>query len=111
MRSYPVKENPIGSAVSEIFRYKQTDRHRPTLYYRYDLINKKKKSVSLLSFWVNFDISNSFRETGHKDLGDRFKNIDYLKTRMTILKSETLKLGQTNNNSCIKLEKLKNIKI
>ena len=34
MRSYPVKENPIGSAVSEILRYKQTDRHRSTLYYR-----------------------------------------------------------------------------
>ena len=27
MRSYPVKENPIGSAVSEILRYKQTNRH------------------------------------------------------------------------------------
>ena len=26
MRSYPVKENPIGSAVSEILRYKQTDK-------------------------------------------------------------------------------------
>ena len=26
MRSYPVKKNPIGSAVSEILRYKQTDR-------------------------------------------------------------------------------------
>ena len=25
MRSFPVKENPIGSAVSEILRYKQTD--------------------------------------------------------------------------------------
>ena len=24
-RSYPVMENPIGSAVSEILRYKQTD--------------------------------------------------------------------------------------
>ena len=42
MRSYPVKENPIGSAVSQILRYKQTDRkterqtdrHRSTLYYR-----------------------------------------------------------------------------
>ena len=38
MRSYLVKENPIGSAVSEILRYKQpdkqTDRHRSTLYYR-----------------------------------------------------------------------------
>ena len=26
MRSYPVKENPIGSAVNEILRYKQRDR-------------------------------------------------------------------------------------
>ena len=34
MKSYPVKENSIGSAVSEILRYKQTDRHRSTLYYR-----------------------------------------------------------------------------
>ena len=25
MRSYSVKENPIGSTVSEILRYKQTD--------------------------------------------------------------------------------------
>ena len=25
MRSYPVKENPIGSAVSEILRYRHTD--------------------------------------------------------------------------------------
>ena len=26
MKSYPVKENPIGLAVSEILRYKRTDR-------------------------------------------------------------------------------------
>ena len=46
MRNYPVKENPIGSAVSEILCYKQTDkltdkqtdRHRSTLYYRYNKI-------------------------------------------------------------------------
>ena len=25
MRSYPVKKNPIGSAVSDLLRYKQTD--------------------------------------------------------------------------------------
>ena len=31
MRSYPVKENQFGSAVSEILRYKQTDRHPVTL--------------------------------------------------------------------------------
>ena len=35
MRSYPVMENPISSAFSENLRYKQTDRHRSTLYYRY----------------------------------------------------------------------------
>ena len=46
MRNYPVKENLIGSAVSEILCYKQTDkltdkqtdRHRSTLYYRYNNI-------------------------------------------------------------------------
>ena len=27
MRSYPVKENNTGSAVSEIIRYKHTDKH------------------------------------------------------------------------------------
>ena len=27
MRSYPVKQNPIGSAVSEILWYEQTDAH------------------------------------------------------------------------------------
>ena len=30
MRSYPVKENQIGSAVSEILRYKQTNRQTDT---------------------------------------------------------------------------------
>ena len=28
MRSYPVKENPIGSAVSKILRYKHTNTQR-----------------------------------------------------------------------------------
>ena len=31
MRSYPVKENHIGSAVSEILQYKENDRHHVTL--------------------------------------------------------------------------------
>ena len=30
MSSYPVKENPIVSAVSEILRYKHTDKHTDT---------------------------------------------------------------------------------
>ena len=30
MRSYPVMENPIGSAVSEILRYTHTDRETNT---------------------------------------------------------------------------------
>ena len=36
MKSYPVKKNPIGSAVREIIRYKQTDRqtHILLLYYK-----------------------------------------------------------------------------
>ena len=34
MKCYPVKENPIGTTVSEILWYKLTDRHRFTLYYR-----------------------------------------------------------------------------
>ena len=37
MRSYPVKENPIGSTVSEILWYKQTNRHCSTLYYRMEI--------------------------------------------------------------------------
>ncbi len=30
MRSYPVKENPIGSGVSEILQYRQTDTQTDT---------------------------------------------------------------------------------
>ena len=39
MKSYPVKENPISSAVSKILRYKQTDRqtHMLLLYYNDNL--------------------------------------------------------------------------
>ena len=35
MKSYPVKENPIGSEVTEIIRYKQTNIHtnKHTSYY------------------------------------------------------------------------------
>ena len=32
MKSYPIKENPIGSAVSEILRYRQTDRQISCYY-------------------------------------------------------------------------------
>ena len=31
MRSFPVRENPIGSAVNEILRYRQTNKHPVTL--------------------------------------------------------------------------------
>ena len=36
MRSYPVKENPIGAAVSEILRYRHTNRQKDILllYYK-----------------------------------------------------------------------------
>ena len=33
MRSYPVKENPIGSAVSEILQYKQTHITQTSCYF------------------------------------------------------------------------------
>ena len=38
MRIYPVQENPIGSVVSEIIRYTQTDRQTDILllYYKKD---------------------------------------------------------------------------
>ena len=41
MRSNPVKDNPIGSAVGEILQYKQTDRqtHILLLYYKDDAGN------------------------------------------------------------------------
>ena len=59
MRSYPVKENLIGSAVSEILRYKQIDRqanrHRSTLYYR---LSDIRRNVGIYNnfeglFWAN----------------------------------------------------------
>ena len=71
MRSYPVKINPIGSTVSEILLYKQTDRqtHIQLLYYKdgwnvrntTKLSNKSKfnKSPKFLSqrirkLWVKY---------------------------------------------------------
>ena len=35
MRSYPVKENPIGSAVTEILRYKHTNTQTNILFLKY----------------------------------------------------------------------------
>ena len=34
MKSYTVKENHIGSTVSEILRYTQTDRHTSCYFYK-----------------------------------------------------------------------------
>ncbi len=49
MRSYSVKESPIGSAVSEILRY--TDKHRGTdillLYYKDTFWHSLQKIVNL----------------------------------------------------------------
>ena len=62
MRIYPVNENPIGSAVSEILRYnkkqtdRQIDRHRSTLYYRYPrYIPLKQLSCQILEFYFYFE--------------------------------------------------------
>ena len=41
MRSYTVKENPIDSAVSEILRYKQTNKQTNILLLYYKLLKVK----------------------------------------------------------------------
>ena len=48
MRIYPVKQNPIGSAVSEILRYRQTDRqtHILLLYYKYYICSGRQRTIS-----------------------------------------------------------------
>ena len=62
MRSYPVKENhPIGSAVSEILLYKQTDRLRSTLYYRLTFFK-----ILALRIWLAIVFSCSVEFTQSK---------------------------------------------
>ena len=60
MRSYPVKENPIGSAVSEILWYKHTDKQTSCYFsilkYKFVLVENKKLN-SLLSL-SHVDIGN-----------------------------------------------------
>ena len=41
MRSYPVKENPTGLAVSEILRYKHTNKQTHILLLKYKDITQK----------------------------------------------------------------------
>ena len=41
MKSYPVKENPIGSAVSEILWYKQTHKHTNTKTHKHPVTLKR----------------------------------------------------------------------
>ena len=53
MRSYTVKESTIGSAVSEILRYRQADRQTDILFYYKDtsfphVIGKLKQNVNYL---------------------------------------------------------------
>ena len=57
MRSYPVKENHIGSAVSEILRYRQTDilhtDKDPVTWYKFPfrtLLESKKKNINIQLF-------------------------------------------------------------
>ncbi len=61
MRSYPVKDNPIGSTVSEILRYRQTHRqtHILLLYYK-DKDNPYDKVTEYLSvcLFVQKDLAN-----------------------------------------------------
>ena len=56
MRSYPVKENPIRSAVSEIPRYKQTDRNRSTLYYRFHTAFTFTKKIKIKLLYSSLEL-------------------------------------------------------
>ena len=60
MRSYPVRENPIGSVVNEIFRYKQTDIVLLCIlywlvfqYYMALQIWMDKREIQMSLFWLN----------------------------------------------------------
>ena len=64
MRSYPAKENPIRSAVSEILRYKQTDRqtHILLLYYKdywFDFMVSKNRAVVIADILSTFHYNNN----------------------------------------------------
>ena len=73
MRSYPVKEHPSGSAVSEILRYRQKDKqtdilllHYKDCYFKIKLLADLEKhllkastfytlqSLKQMNFWLNF---------------------------------------------------------
>ena len=60
MRSYPVRENPIGSVVNEIFGYKQTDIVLLCIlywlvfqYYMTLEIWMDKREIQMSLFWLN----------------------------------------------------------
>ena len=57
MGSYPVKENPIGSAISEIIRHKKTDiqtNTHPVLYYKDKIIIMYYVMDLILNAWLIF---------------------------------------------------------
>ncbi len=56
MRSYLVKENPIGSAVTEIFRYKQTDTQTDTHTDRHTDRQTHRQTAFLAVLLVHFSI-------------------------------------------------------
>ena len=56
MRSYPVKENPTGSAVSEILRYKHTNKQTNTQKSCYFIIRIAFVITIFLSIFKNLGI-------------------------------------------------------
>ena len=82
MGSYPVKDNPIGSAVSENLWYKQTDKHTPCYFITRivqimeeftqkqtfnlikELLSFLAKTIAkvklVLHSWLNFSANNNF---------------------------------------------------
>ena len=64
MRIYPVKENPIGLAVSKILWYKHTDKHTSCYFsirifglstkkFGFTMVLYEKKMEMLSIFWCN----------------------------------------------------------
>ena len=67
MRSYPVKENQIGSAVSEILRYKHTDK-QTSCYFIIRIVRSKCQDLLIFIYissaanmyitWIPTDLDN-----------------------------------------------------
>ena len=59
MRNYPVEENPIGSAVTEILRYKQTDKQTSFNIYQKDQFFNYSGDFNCKCHWWGYKDSDS----------------------------------------------------